>query len=400
MQRSVAIIASVVVVLSVLTGFSGAAVAAGQDVSHTSAVDCSFPVSSVDATGTNVTVSEEPDRVVVLGPSAAQTMWEIGAKEKVVGMPVNFFTAYLNGSENRTNVVKQDGSPIAETIVGEEPDIVLAPNIVQNDTVESLRERGLTVYRFETAKSLSDVYNKTELTGRLVGNFDTAAQVSAEMDGKVSAIRSAVEGEQEPRVYYNLGGGWTAGPDSFIGQMIATAGGQNIAAGNINKSYAPLSSEIILEEDPEWIVNPAGTPLPENEGINKSTAVQADQIVSVNTNYINQPGPRNVQPLRKIAAALHPDAMEGLNLDTVETPEPTICASDVTPTPTASPTPTDSPTDSMGDDTTTQTDSPADSMADGTTGTETGTAVNGPGFSMAVTAVAVLALAVVLGRRE
>ena len=67
--------------------------------------ECSFPVETEDNTGQTVTVEEEPEEVVVLAPSAAQHMWEIGAEEKVVGMPVNQFTAYLEGSEERTNVV-------------------------------------------------------------------------------------------------------------------------------------------------------------------------------------------------------------------------------------------------------------------------------------------------------
>jgi iron complex transport system substrate-binding protein len=58
---------------------------------------CSFPVSKVDATGTTVSLNKEPERVVTLSPSAAQIMWEIGAKEKVVG--VTQYASYLKGAD-------------------------------------------------------------------------------------------------------------------------------------------------------------------------------------------------------------------------------------------------------------------------------------------------------------
>ncbi|ESS07711.1 MAG: hypothetical protein A07HB70_00253 [uncultured archaeon A07HB70] len=65
------------------------ALAGGPGVAQTTtdtANGCTFPFSETDATGTEVTVDAPPDRVVTLGASAAQTMWEIdSAREKVVG---------------------------------------------------------------------------------------------------------------------------------------------------------------------------------------------------------------------------------------------------------------------------------------------------------------------------
>jgi iron complex transport system substrate-binding protein len=180
------------------TGGSGAGVSAsvGAD-SH-----CSYPVTMTDATGTDVTIEEDPDRLVALAPSAAQILWEIGADEEVVGMPQDFYTGYLNGTEGKTDVVNDDGSVIAEAVVGSEPDLVLAPNVVSNETVESLRDSGLTVYRFENAEDLEDVYAKIELYGRLTGNYDEAGQVSARMQGQVEAVRacSSRSAADTPRV--------------------------------------------------------------------------------------------------------------------------------------------------------------------------------------------------------
>ena len=75
--------------------------------------NCSFPTTATDATGTEVTVEGEPEEVVALGASTAQTLWEIGAREKVTGMPVDSTTASLAGSENRTGIYQADGFTVA-----------------------------------------------------------------------------------------------------------------------------------------------------------------------------------------------------------------------------------------------------------------------------------------------
>ena len=302
---------------------NGPGVAAAQSDS----VDCTFPVSATDASGTEVTIDEEPQRVVVLGPSAAQVMWEIGAKDKVVGMPVGQYTSYLEGSESRENVVDSRLQPVREKVVGLDPDLVLAPNIVNNDTVENLREAGLTVYRFESAKSFDDVTAKTELTGRLVGEFESAAQVAAETRGTVSAVEEAVADEQRPRVYYPMGGGYTAGNNTFINDIIESAGATNIAAESI-EGYKPISSEVVAEADPQWLLLTGDSPVPSNAAVNGSTAVEQDQIIRVDANYLSQPGPRTTQVLRAVAETLHPDAASQVDFDNVEAAEPTTCGGD------------------------------------------------------------------------
>ena len=395
MRKATAVVGAVLVLVAAFgatvpvaadTGGSGAGVSASVGAeSH-----CSYPVTMTDATGTDVTIEEDPDRLVALAPSAAQILWEIGADEEVVGMPQDFYTDYLNGTEGKTDVVNDDGSVIAEAVVGSEPDLVLAPNVVSNETVESLRDSGLTVYRFENAEDLEDVYAKIELYGRLTGNYDEAGRVSARMQGQVEAVRDAVSEAENPRVFFSLGGGYTAGENTFIGQLVEAAGGDNIAAGEINSSsgYGVLSDEVVAREDPEWIVQNGqfGT-VPQTAAFNESTAVQEGNVVTVDRNFTTQNGPRNVQPLKQMAQAFHPDAYDSVDFSTVETPKPVSCS---TPTPAA----TATETDGMDDATPTETGGMDDATA-----TET-TSDGGPGFTAARALVALLAGALIARRRR
>ena len=340
-------------------------------VAQQGGVDCSFPVSVTDVTGQTVTVEEEPDRVVALQASAAQTVWAVGAEERVVGMPVRPYTAYLDGSSDRTAILAEDGSVVREQVVALEPDLVLAPNalLAANETVDSLRASGLTVYHFRQADSLEYVYEKTRTTGLLVGEYDAASQRAAEMEATVEAVRGAVEDETNPRVLYLLGpSGFAAGSNTFIGELIAAAGGNNIA-GSLEGGYSVVSGETIVDEDPEWVILPEGRELPKTDAVNRTTAVQENQVLRVNDNLMNQPGPRNTVPLRTMAEAFHPEAYAAANIEGAELRDdyPT-CEAD---------TRGDTPTDTPGEDGTPD---------DGTVGAAS------PGYTVVTAIVALLSL--------
>jgi len=380
MPRTRLVVTALFAVLVVAGTAPSAGLAAAPGSTHQAAAgtaqDCSFPFSSVDATGTEVTVEEAPQRVVTANPSAAQTMWELGARGKVVG--VTKFATYLEGADEKENI---SGGGFGETVVVEkvvalEPDLVLVPNANDEGTVEKLREAGLTVYMFERAESLSDISEKTRVTGRLVGECAAAEGTVERMEADIDTVREAVEGSERPDVLFVLGpSGFTAGADTFIDTAIDTAGGNNIAAEENISGYDVVSEEVVADRDPDWIVKPSGVSLPDSEVYQESTAVQESRVLAVDRNFISQPAPQIVRAIVTMAKAFHPEAYAEANAT-------------ATPTPTATPEPTisDSPVDTPMS---TATDTP----------TQTPASTDTPGFGP-VAAVAGLLVALLLVRRD
>ena len=409
----------ILLVLAMVTAGIGPVAATSADIESGPAAvgvqgTCSFPMTATDATETEVTVNGEPQRVVALGASTAQIMWELGAQEKVVGMPVNPTTAYLNGSQSRTGIYQADQFTVAtEQVVGLEPDIVLAPNIIPNETVEQLRGAGLTVYKFDFASSLGDVYDEINRTGQLIGTCEQANETVTNTTSQVNTIRSAVEGEDRQRVLYgaDLSAGYVAGNGTFIHQVVETAGGDNIAANAGIQGYQQISPETVAQRDPEWIIVSNASTIPEGEPWASTTAVQEDQVIEVNSNLISQPAPRVVTPMVAIARQLHPQAMEGTNLTTNATTERPVAADggQTTSAGTESGTPitgtavaTDGGTAAEASGGMTDDGAGAEGETTGTGdegGTET-TSGNGAGFGAAVAALALLAAALFARRRE
>jgi iron complex transport system substrate-binding protein len=340
--------------------------------------DCSYPLSSTDATGTEVTIEEAPETVTTLGPSAAQTMWEIGGKEQVVGLDQN--AEYLAGAESRTNVSAAGFGYSTEAVVGTEADLVLAANIVSNDTVAALRDAGMTVYKFESATSIEDVANKTALIGQLTGNCEGAAEANAWMNANVDTAREVTADSDRPRVLIPLGGGFVVGNETFIDAMVTAAGGENVAAERYGSGYTEASDEVIVELDPEIIVfQPWMASYIGQEPYSLTTAGENNASVVVNANYLSQPAPRSVvYATRNLTEGFHPDAAASAEW----TARGDVSVATATPTPTETVAMTETAT---ATETTMSTDT-----------TET----SGPGFGAGAAVAALGAGAALLARRD
>jgi iron complex transport system substrate-binding protein len=292
-------------------GGSGAGVAFAQQSNGT----CEFPVTVTDGTGTEVTLTEEPERVTTTGPAAAQTMWEIGAEGKVVGLTQ--YATYLEGAGNRTNVSGGFGFD-AETVLGTNPDLVLVTNATNNGVpgrVETLRAAGVPTYVAPIAETFEDIHGKTRTIGRLVGACEAADERAERTARELEAVREVVGEEERPvALYYSFG--FTVDETTFVHEMLLASGARNFGAGKSDDAptgYFEVSPEVVVAFDTEWIVRNAGDTTPLPEAYDETTAVREDNVVTVNSDYVSQPAPRVVRPVRQMARAFHADAYAAAN---------------------------------------------------------------------------------------
>ena len=295
MRTTFALAATLLVITALVGGVGGAAAATGSvptvashgaDGSDT----CSFPVSMTDATGENVTLTERPERITTVNPSAAQTLWELGARDRVVG--VTQYASYLDGADAKTNVSASFGVDV-ERVVGTEPDLVLAPN-ASAEAVEPLRNAGVTVYHFPAATSVDDIAAKTETIGRLIGECEAAGDTNEGMYDAVEETRNRTDGIDRPAALYPLGGGFVAAGNTFIDEIMRIGGVENVAAES-GEGYPQLSDEVVLSLDPELIlVTDPDAPILDEEPYASTTAGREGNAVVMEVHYLNQPAPRSV----------------------------------------------------------------------------------------------------------
>ena len=337
-----AVVLSLALVLAPVLG--AVAPAAASHGGSAATTDCAFPVTRTDATGAEVTLPAPPERVVTLSPSAAQTLWEVGARDRVVA--TTQFATYLDGAADLERVPAADGSVNPEQVIGLDPDLVLAPGTISEGTVETLRGAGVTVFALEAPATVEGAAAKTTLIGRLVGECEGAAETNAWMRRNVAALARAVADEPRPPALYLLGGGFTAGNGTFVHDVMRTAGLSNVAANAGLSGYARVSPEVVRERDPEWLLRTPEVRVPDDPAYQETTAVRENQTVVVDANYLNQPAPRSiVRATRAVATVVHPDAAanaayvprEAVSETATATERRTVAA---TARPTATPAPT------------------------------------------------------------
>ena len=365
-------------------------VASDSGVSHPAASDrrsavrnaqsdaCAFPYTATDATGTEVTIDADPERIVTLNPSAAQTMWEIGARDEVVG--VSQYASYLDGAGEKANVSGPSG-PSVEKVVDANPDLVLVPSSsygAAEERTQQLRDQGIPVFVFGQGTSLEFVANKTELTGRLTGNCEAGTERAAEMRQSIALMEQALDDEERP-VGLNVFFGYTSGSNTFIGDVMEAGGLENGAAEANISGFRQINDEQVVETNPEWIVVPENSPVPETPAYNSTTAVQEGNVVVVNTSYLQQPAPRAVIAAETIMQAVHPEAYDEYREQRAAAESESTATTESTPT-TAPP----------------ETAATATPTPESPSTTATGT----PGFGSLVSVAAVAALAVLLARRR
>ncbi|WP_121742984.1 PGF-CTERM-anchored ABC transporter substrate-binding protein [Natronorubrum halophilum] len=281
-----------------------------QTTADASDAECEYPLEVTDATGEEITLEEPPESIVALQASDAQTVFEIGAEDRLDGMPDEEATS---GLEIGDRVDITDNYEVDhELVVDLDPDLVLAANATADADVEGLRESGLTVYQFDAANSMDDVRENTLRTGELTGECGGAEETVDWMDERLEVVETALEGADRPLAYYAMGeDGTTAGTDSFIHEVLTTAGVEDIAEQAEGTFYPQLSTEMIVDEDPEWIIYPDYTdepPIP--NGAEATTAYQNENTVSVDANQISQPAPQVLYAVVDIVETVHPDAYE------------------------------------------------------------------------------------------
>lgn len=279
----------------------------------TPAIQAGFPMAITDNAGRQVTVKQEPQRIISLAPSNTEILFALGLGDKIVGV-----TTYCDYPEE-AKAKPKIGSLIAvdmEKIVAASPNLILASGLQAKQIVPALEGRGLTVVVIEPG-NMGEVLAAIGMVGRITGRIGEAEKLVEQMQARIKDITNKVAASgTSPRVFWEISRElYTPGPSSFIGDMIAQAGGSNIVKDSSIK-YPRLSQEVVIASDPEVIIvgdhtlqvtaeEIAGRP-----GWQGISAVKQGRMVPVDPDLVNRAGPRIVDGFEMAARAIHPEAFQ------------------------------------------------------------------------------------------
>lgn len=271
-----------------------------------------FPITLVDDEETSVSIKAEPLRIASLSPANTETVYALGAGEKLVGGTNS--DNFPPDADALPDVANYDGV-LMEQLIASDPDLVLAAGNGLNKPADitRIRELGIPVLVLYP-EDVPGVLHDIELIGDAIGKGDEAEAMTGAMQARIDDISAAAAAVPQPRTFYELGADPELyGPtdDSFVADMITLAGGEPITTGSATVSS--LSLERLVDADPEVIVlgdANYGTTVDQvvaRPGWDVMTAVTSGAIRPVDDIVVTRPGPRLADGLAALAMAIHPD---------------------------------------------------------------------------------------------
>jgi len=264
---------------------------------------CAHALQITDDRGVTVTLAAPPQRIVSLLPSLTETVCELEACQRLVG--VDRFSNY----PLRVRALPKVGGgldPNIEAIVALKPDLVLMS--VASRASDRLEALGLKVVALET-KRHADVKRVLEKLGAVLGVGD-AQRVWRVIDASVSAAEQSLSARaKNTRVYFEVSRGpYAAGQASFIGETLERLGVKNVVPASLGP-FPRLNPEYVVRANPDLIMvgnrtMPAMVPYP---GWTRIKAVREQRICVFgidDADVVVRPGPRMAEAARIMAQCL------------------------------------------------------------------------------------------------
>ena len=235
----------------------------------------------VDGTSETIILDHKAERIVAVGPNAADLASEL-AGDSVVASTVAPYQS--------SNGVKQRVALDVKAIVALKPDIVIVEDDDgTTDLVRPLREAGVKVALLRAPKTVKEVEDQTRNVGQLLGRADKAESLITTMMNYIrdtESLRFARRDEPKKTVaVYNENGLYGA-PDTLIQDMLKYVNVDNAATkAGVKWSYMGKKDDLI-KVDPDVIIVPTDVKAP---GFNRDAVLNS---------YYNDPALKNVKAIK------------------------------------------------------------------------------------------------------
>ena len=253
------------------------------------------------------------ERYISLSPSTTEILFALGLQDEIVAV-----TSFCNYPEETKKIAKIGtfSEPNIETIISLKPTIVFATGLEQTPVVSRLKKSGLRVV-VSDPKNISELLESITQIGKKTGREEAAEKLKENMLRRLEAVKAKaakIPPEKRVSVFIEI---WhdpimTAGPGSFVDELINLAGAKNIAY-DAPRAYSRFSNEVIIERNPDVIilgymdkVNESTQLIKNRIGWQDIAAVKNNRIVKdINPDLILRPGPRLIEGLERIYQSLY-----------------------------------------------------------------------------------------------
>jgi iron complex transport system substrate-binding protein len=267
----------------------------------------------VDEVGRTVRVPQPVQRIVSLAPSLTETVYALGAQDRLVGD-----TDYCDYPPDAQKKTKVGGAinPSLEQIVALRPDLVLVTkslNLIE--TVNALDNLGVSSYGTDP-HTVQEIISSTERLAGVLGVPDAGAALGADLERHLAELQQRLSGLPPRRVLFIV---WSdplisAGKNTFIADALRLAGANSIV--DSAQDWPHMSLEEVVRLQPDFLIfaeshSDSGQNqfdvVAERPGWRGLDAVR-NRRFAVISDAVNRPAPRIISAIEDLARQLHPEA--------------------------------------------------------------------------------------------
>lgn len=272
-----------------------------------------------DREGTEVNIPKKIEKIISTAPSNTEVLMALGLGDKLVA--IDTYSTDIEGVN--TELPQIDFSnPDAETIIGLEPDIVIASGHNKTGSTEdpfkAISEAGIPVVYIPSSDSIDGIYKDIEFIAEVVNEKSKGKEIIDDMKAQVDEIKAigdtiadkkSVYFEISPVPYLS-----SFGKSTFLNEMIEIIGAENIFANE--DGWISPTAEAIIDANPDVIITnaeymekPTGEIKSRNawENIN---AIKNNEVYLVDKNASSRPSQNVVKALKQMAEAVYPEHYE------------------------------------------------------------------------------------------
>jgi iron complex transport system substrate-binding protein len=263
-----------------------------------------------DDLGRKVMLPARVDRVISFAPSLTEMIYALGAGDKLVGV-----TSWCNWPPQAKEkpAVGDIMNPNFERMVSLKPDLVVMIGARPGPVLNRLESLGIKVLVFRD-EDFSDIGRAIAALGRALGLEKRADSLNSAIAAQLDSLKAEaakIEPGKRPKVFAEIGFNplFTAGGQSFIGQMITQAGGLNIAE-DMGDYYAAINPEKVVKENPDVILllHPQASvkEVHQRLGWQGISALKNRRVYgNLDQDVILRPGPRFIQGLKLLHSVFY-----------------------------------------------------------------------------------------------
>lgn len=206
----------------------------------------------------------------------------------------------------------------AEQVLAAEPDLVVASPFADKDLLRQLTDAGITLAVVDLSSAVDGNAENIRLLAYLYGEEARGEALVAEVEGQLARIDAAVArgGATRPRVLFLQNNAYVAGAGSTGDQMIARAGGVNVAAEAGIAGTKQISLESIIAMRPDYIIlsgspetNPQGfAQVAGNPALADLPAVRNGRVAGIKGTYLSTLSHWNIRGIEALVDILYPGA--------------------------------------------------------------------------------------------